>query len=33
VPAYAVTTHIGPEFQFKLVPIVRALLVSLGANP
>ncbi len=32
VPAYAVTTHIGPEFQFKLVPVVRALLVSLGVN-
>jgi peptidoglycan/LPS O-acetylase OafA/YrhL len=30
VPAYKDTTHIGPEYQFKLIPIVRALLVSAG---
>ena len=32
-PVAGVSTHIGPEFQFKLIPIVRALLVSLGVNP
>jgi peptidoglycan/LPS O-acetylase OafA/YrhL len=30
VPAYKDTTHVGPEYQFKLIPIVRALLVSAG---
>ena len=32
VPAYKDTTHIGPEYQFKLIPIVRALLLSAGVG-
>ena len=32
LPVAGVTTHIGAEFQFKLIPIVRALLVSTGVN-
>jgi peptidoglycan/LPS O-acetylase OafA/YrhL len=32
VPAYKDKTHVGPEYQFKLVPIVRALLVSAGVD-
>jgi hypothetical protein len=32
VPAYKDTTHIGAEYQFKLIPIVRALLLSAGVN-
>ena len=30
VPAFKDTTHVGPEYQFKLIPIVRSLLVSAG---
>jgi hypothetical protein len=33
VPVIGVSTHIGAEFQFKLIPTVRALLVSLGVHP
>jgi len=32
VPAYKDTTHVGPEYQFKLIPIVRALLRSAGVD-
>ncbi|HXK15119.1 MAG TPA: acyltransferase family protein [Gaiellaceae bacterium] len=32
VPTYKDTTHIGPEYQFKLIPIVRALLLSAGVD-
>ena len=32
VPAFKDTTHIGPEYQFKLIPIVRALLLSAGVQ-
>ena len=32
VPAYKDLTHVGPEYQFKLIPIVRALLVSAGVD-
>ena len=32
VPAFKDTTHVGPEYQFKLIPIVRALLVSAGVD-
>ena len=28
VPAYKDTTHVGPEYQFKLIPLVRAMLRS-----
>jgi hypothetical protein len=32
VPVFGITTHIGSEFQFKLIPIMRALLLSAGVN-
>ena len=32
VPAYKDTTHIGAEYQLKLIPIVRALLLSAGVD-
>jgi hypothetical protein len=32
VPAFKDTTHIAPEYQFKLIPVVRALLLSAGVN-
>jgi hypothetical protein len=32
VPAFKDTTHIGPEYQFKLIPIVRALLLTAGVD-
>ena len=32
VPVYKDTTHIGPEYQFKLIPLVRALLRSVGLD-
>jgi hypothetical protein len=31
-PVFGVTTHIGGEFQLKLIPIVRALLLSAGVS-
>ena len=30
VPAFKDTTHIGPEYQLKLIPVVRALLITAG---
>jgi hypothetical protein len=32
VPAFKDTTHIASEYQFKLIPVVRALLLSAGVN-
>jgi hypothetical protein len=32
VPVYKDTTHIGPEYQFKLIPLVRALLSAAGVD-
>jgi hypothetical protein len=32
VPAFKDLTHVGPEYRFKLIPVVRALLVSAGVD-